>query len=238
MSLKGAFAKIQNSGGQFYLKLAQFFNENPLIRDTWVAMAQDLELQAKSLDSLRPRFWKTLKSEEEALLGVLKERSTLQSADNKDDRSLHGCFARCLDFEEPLILRSYVALIRLLRIESSDHALDFYILVKSHIARISRMIQPFSIDPALLQRAQNLQQQFEFEVQRPPARQAVAQKVSSQKKKMQASRTSAARKPHKARVAARSAERTHPLSERVQRMAKRSKPLVRKLEISRRRARR
>ncbi len=238
MSLKGAFAKIQNSGGQFYLKLAQSFNENPLIRDTWAAMAQDLELQAASLNRLQPRLWKMLRTEEEALLALLKDRSILQSLGNNEDRSLHSCFTHSLDFEEPLILGAYVRLIRLLRTEMSDQAIDFYIIVKSHIARISRMIQPFSVDPTLLQRAQNLQQHFEFGVQSPPAKQAEAQKQVQHKKKRKLSRAPETRKSRNTRVESRAAKRTHPLSERVQRIAKRAKPLVRKMEIQRRRVRR
>ncbi len=168
MSLKGAFAKVQLTGGNYYLKLAQFFEENPLIRETWAAMAQDVEIQAASLEGLQPRFWKMLKSEEESLLATIRQEIPIKAIDKIEDRSLHSGFIHCLDFEEPLILRAYVPLIRLLRTEWSNRALDFYITVKSHVARISRMIQPFSIDPALIQRAQNLQQRFEFEVQSPP----------------------------------------------------------------------
>ena len=239
MSLKGAFAKVQHAGGQFYLKLSQSFEENPLIRETWAAMAQDLEIQAASLEGLQPRFWKMLKSEEQTLLGAVREGIPIQALERNEDKSLHGCFARCLEFEEPLILRAYVPLIRLLRTEWSDRALDFYIIVKSHVARISRMIQPFSGDPAFLQRAQNLQQQFEFDVQAPPARVIVAPpKQIQHKKKRHIASAAADKKSHKIRTETRSAARTHPLSERVQRLAKHGKTLVRKIELPRRRARR
>lgn len=238
MSLKSAIGKVQNSGGQFYLKLAHSFEENPLIRETWAAMAHDLEIQAASLDGLQPRFWKMLKSEEATLVGAIREGIPVRSLDKNEDRSLHNCFALTLDFEQPLILRAYVPLIRLLRTEWSNRALDFYIIVKSHVTRISRMIQPFSMDPMLLQRAQNLQESFEFEVQRPLIREMAASTGARQEKKKKHTVTAAARKPSKAHAGSRKAQRARPLSERVQRLAKHSKPLVRKLELARRRARR
>ncbi len=238
MSLKGAFAKVQHAGGQFYLKVAQFFEENLLIRDAWTSMSQDMEQQAASLEGLHPRFWKVLKSEEEALLNAVRGCPQGQPTDNKEERSLHSCFVRSLDFEEPLILRAYVPLIRLLRNEPSNRALDFYIIVKSHVTRISRIIQSFSVDPALLQRAQKLQQQFEFEVQSPAVPELPAHNERSRQRKDLPSHEFAARKSLRAKASARRTKRALPLSERVQRIAKRAKPMVRKMEIARRRARR
>jgi hypothetical protein len=237
MSLKSAFAKVQKAGGQFYLKLAQLFEENPLIRETWVAMARDMELQAASLEGLPSRFWSMLKSDEEALLGAIRECPSPQAIEIKEDRSLHHCYIRSLDIEEPLILRAYVPVIRLLRTEWSDRALDFYIMVKSHMARISRIIQPFSIDPVLLQRVQNLQQRFEFEVQRPAIADVVPKQRGVRKKTSATSKVIAVAKSRKGRVAARTAKRALPLAKRVQQIVKRGKPLVHKPEITRRRAR-
>jgi hypothetical protein len=238
MSLKGAFAKVQNAGAQFYLKLAQFFEENPLIRESWVAMAQDMEQQAASLEELPSRFWIAFKKDEEALINAVRKCNALEVIDKNDDRSLHSCYVRALNLEEPLIINAYVPLIRLLRTEWSDHALDFYVMVKSHVARISRIIQPFSVDPILLQRVQNLQQRFEFEVQAPAIPVILPGKKEARKKKGHARRRSVAHKPRKVIAASRTAKRALSLSKRVQRMAKRAKPLVGKLDIARRRARR
>jgi hypothetical protein len=238
MSLKGAFARVQKAGSQFYLKLAEFFEENALIRETWVAMAQDVEQQAASLEVLPKRFWIAFKKNEEALLVAVRSCAALEAIDKKDDRSLHACFARTLNLEEPLILNTYVPLIRLLRTEWFDHGLDFYVMVKSHVARITRIIQPFSVDPILLQRVQNLQQRFELEVQAPIIPAAPPKKKLLRKQKVHASRSAAARKPRKAMAASRAAK--HPLSlrKRVPALAKRAKPMVAKLDIARRRARR
>ncbi len=238
MSLKAAFAKVQNTGGQFYLQLAQFFEENPLIRETWNAMAQDLEQQAASLDGLPSPFWNMLKSDEKVLLDVTRECISLQTLENHEDRSLHHCYVRTLDIEEPLILRSYVPLIRLLRTEWSDHALDFYIMVKSHMARISRIIQPFSVDPVLLQRVHNLQLRFEFEVQAPVIAEVEPPRKVARIKRAGSSRPGAVQKLRKAPTASRTTKRALPLAKRAQHIVKRTKPLVHKLEISRRRARR
>lgn len=239
MSLKNAFAKVHKSGGQFYLKLAQYFEENQLIRETWAAMAQDLEQQQTSLEELSPRFWKVIKSDEEALLSALRECSAIHLLDNKEDIALHRCYSRCLDIEEPLILRTYVPLIRLLRTEWSDRALDFYIMVKSHMARISRIIQPFSVDPVLLQRVQNLQQRFEFEVQNPLIRKVSLRESEGRRHKKAHRKLVAVVKPErKLRSAASKAKPASRLGEHVKSISKRAKPLVRKIEIAPRRARR
>jgi hypothetical protein len=238
MSLKGAFAKVQKAGAQFYLKLAEFFEENPLIRDSWVAMAQDMEQQAASLEELPRRFWSGFKKDEEALQIAVRNCLSLEAIDKKADRSLHACYIRTLNLAEPLILSAYVPLIRLLRTECFDHGLDFYVMVKSHVTRITRIIQPFSVDPLLLQRVQGLALRFELEVQAPVIPAALPKKKLSQKKKAHALRRAAARRLRKMIAAARAAKRPLPLRKRVPALTKRAKPLVAKLDIARRRARR
>jgi hypothetical protein len=234
MSLKNAFAKVQKAGAQLYLKLAERFEDNPLIRESWGAMAQDMEQQTASLKALPTRFWVAFKKDEESLVNAIRNCFALEVIDKKDDRSLHACFVRTLNLEEPLVLNAYVPLIRLLRTEWSGHALDFYVMVKSHVTRTSRIIQPFSVDPVLLQRVQSLQQRFEFEVQAPAIPIILPARKKARKKKAQAARNAAAHKPRRAIAAT----RTLSLRKRVQRMAKRSKPMVAKLDIARRRARR
>jgi hypothetical protein len=201
-------------------------------------MAQDMEQQAASLEELPTRFWIAFKKDEESLLNAIHQCRAMEVIDNKEDKSLHTCFVRTLNLEEPLIVSAYVPLIRLLRTQWSGHALDFYVRVKSHVTRISRIIQPFSIDPALIQRVQALQQRFEFEVQAPAIPVVVPGRKEAQTKRGRAPRHAAARKSRKAIASARTAKRTLSLRKRVQHLAKRAKPLVTKLDLARQRARR
>jgi hypothetical protein len=230
MSLHGALAKLQRRGAELYLEASQFFSENNLIRETWVEMARDMEQQAESLKNLPGPFWTRLKTDEATLNAALELSSAPHTAKPWESKALRHCFARTLDFEEPLILRTYVPVIRLLRTEWTDHALDFYIIVKAHITRLTRTIEPLSGDPILTQRALNLMAEFEREVQLPshPVLQtrpkiAARPKVSAREKQ-----------PH----AAESASPIRPLSERSKGLGKHPKPLVKKLELPRRRARR
>ena len=221
MSLLGALAKIQKNGVDMYLQMSQRFGENALIRSEWVEMARDLERQTASLKSLPGAFWNSLKADQITLNAAAELCSKKDTSCS--DRSLHGCFATALDFEEPIILRTYVPLIKVLRTGSwTDRGLDFYILVKAHIARLTRFIEPFSGDPTTVQRAHNLLAQFEREVQQPSIPTA-----SSQVK-------AAAKRPKRARHA----EPSKPIHARVSRTktATRPKRLVKKLSMPRRRA--
>ncbi len=239
MNLKGFLAGSQRSGADFYLKLAQLFESNRIIRDTWLAMAHDMELQATSLENLAPAFWRSLKEGSETPFEAGPHSTLRQPIELKENVSLQLCFAATLDLEEPLILRAYVPLIRQLRHEFSDQALEFYIMVKAHVARLSRLIEPFAGDPGLLQRVADLQEQFEREVQAPPAVPA-HQKATATGKKSAASPRLAKKNAVLLRPS-KSSKRTPaalPLATRAKRVPKLAKTLVRKLEIPRRRARR
>ncbi len=134
--------------------------------------------------------------------------------------------------EEPIILKIYAPLTRRLRRAWTELALDFYVMVKAHIARVAQSVQLFSGDPALGQRCALLLQSFEKEVQEPPE----VPRIPSKKhpKKTVTSKRST-KKPGSRHV--RAAVKKVPVRSRVK-IAKRTKPLVQKIKLARRRARR
>ena len=137
-----------------------------------------------------------------------------------------------LDIEEPMILKVYAPLIRRLRAEWTERALDFYVMVKAHIARLARVVQAYSGDPALSQRCAILFHDFEKEVQEPAAIEIIPKK-SARKRAIaarQVRKTVATRSP-KVAVAKRH-------TRALDKLAKRAKPLVKKIEIAKRRVRR
>ena len=73
MNLRGSVARLQKFGARFYLKVAERFSENALVRDTWMSMARDLEQQKASLRVLPASFWTRFTTEEEALLEAIRE---------------------------------------------------------------------------------------------------------------------------------------------------------------------
>jgi hypothetical protein len=227
MSNLSTLAKLQKSGAEFYLKIADRFRENSLIRETWIELAQDLEQQVASLRDLPASFWKGHEIQVKALQDAIAQCPPPRPGGNgTEPGSLHGCFTCTLDFEEPLILRAYVPLIRALRADCTNQALDFYIMVKAHVARLNRVILPFSGDPSLTQRTLNLLQAFEREVQGPPP-------LPARKPAAAAKAVRRTRHPHKSAQlrsgkAAKSLRRTKGIA----------KPLVQKIKLPRRRARR
>lgn len=236
MILKNSMERTQKSGAQLYRNLAQAFDSNQLIRDTWAAMARDLEQQVTSLLSLPPNLWKKLKDGAEPLLAALKSSIAAQSVERDGNVSLHSCFERTLNFEEPLILRAYVPIIRQLRGESTDRALEFYIMVKAHVTRVLRLIQPFEGDPSTLRRVIELQELFEREVQAPDPAFVLQTKRRFYVATAHRPETKKAPKP---RISARTTKRPKKRLRLASRplAAKRGKPMVRKLELRRRRAR-
>ncbi len=224
-TLKGALSRLQRTGVGFYTRCADQFGENQPIHEAWMAMARDLEQQEESLKRMPSLFWRQLKEKERGIVQAIHAVLKASAAGSPRNGSLHRRFAEALDFEEPVTLEVCAPLIRLLRIGGNDHSLEFYILVKAHVARILRLVQPFSGDPSLIQRAQNLLEGFEREVQRPRVEVAspVRRKASPTKKQA-------------VKAKAKSRARTKPASARPVR--KRRKPLVKPVKMSRRRARR
>ncbi len=237
MNLRGSIARLQNSGTRFYVAIAQCFSENRLVRDVWLEMAHDEEQQAASLRSLPQGFWSELRHREQGVLEALQACLPVCRSSTHDDHSLQKCLAKTLEFEEPVILKVYSPLIRQLRTEWTNQALDFYIMVKAHLARLLRVIQLFAGDPLLVQRVELLLQNFEKEVQKPESPPVTGQTLALR-------RATQGRHAEKARkISARKAQvlkknRPLPLAKRAKTIQPRSKSLVKNLELRRRRVRR
>jgi hypothetical protein len=225
MSLRASLAKQQRKGARFFVDLAQCFHENALIRESWEAMARDLDQQADSLQSIPARFWTGLRDAERVVAAAVNSCPTPEAPPAAGDHSLLHCFDLALQFEEPLTLTVYAPLIRRLRKESRGHALDFYVMVKAHLTRMLRLIQPFAGDPRLIQRAGGIIESFEREVQAP---EAVAVAPPALKKAAQTGRKSSVRPAATGKTA---------LTGRAEKVARRSKPLVGKINLRRGRAR-
>jgi hypothetical protein len=233
MNLHGSIKELQNTIVQLYLKSEQRFSENSLIRELWSTMAHDVSQQISDMNALPHSFWNLLRQESGGLSVEVTDGVRRQNVENEEDFSLKGCFERVLQFEEPMILKIYVPLIRKLRENLTTPALDFYIMVKAHIARIVRVTQSFSGDPVIIQRANLLLQNFEKEVQGPLHLEAV---VPARKKAHvappPAQSKEAAKKPRKA------AKQTGTPQKRAKILHSRPKRLVKKVSLQHRRARR
>ena len=243
MNLRASLAKVQGLGTRFYLELAKHFEQNALIRDTWHKMAEDFQNQVSGLKELRPLFWKQLQTEEKTLFTVTKETDDLlrtHLAALPQEWSLQVCFTRTLEFEEPIIIRLYAPLLHRLRKAGTDHALDFYIMVNAHVTRLTRLIQFFSGDPVLIERCSALLHGFEKAAQGPPPEPVIVRKKTHHKKAV--ARHAAV--PNVKRAAKtlsrtrRTVKSARPLSKRSKVVSKRRKPLVKNLDLRRRRVRR
>jgi hypothetical protein len=232
MSLQGAITELQDRIVKLYLDLEQGFRENQLVRDLWSAMAQDVTQQKHSMSAIPHSFWNKLKDEQDGFSRAVSEIRK-QTTENKEDQSLRSCFERTLIYEEPTTLRIYVPIIRKLRDNWTDQALDFYIMVKAHLTRITRVTQAFAGDPLVIQRSSLLLQQFEKEVQEPhaaaePTRlKARAAHTPEKKEKLPA-------KPHRKALP----KHAPALAKHAKSHHGRSKPLVKKIALQPRRARR
>jgi len=181
MNLNGSIADLQKSAIKLYLKLQQRFKENVLIRELWSSMANDLTQQKSCLKALPPSFWNQLQKEHGESLQAVVPYVRLQITDNIKDMPLKGCIEGTLLFEEPAIMKIYIPIIRSLRENMANPALDFYIMVKAHLARIARMTASFSGDPVIIQRSSLLIQSFEREIQEPPVEVIVPQRKARAK---------------------------------------------------------
>jgi hypothetical protein len=230
LRLRSSLSKLQKGTARFYSQLQQRFDGNSLISESWAAMGHDLQVQAESLKKLPSSFWQSLKKQEKELIHAAE--SILPEDAGKLAGSLQVCLAGTLDLEEPMILKVYAPLIRRLRSEWTERTLDFYIMVKAHIARLARLVQAYSGDPAQSQRCAVLFSNFEKDVQEPAAVILKPPKVTPRKK----AATRQARKPVSSRRAALPAAKKPVRS--LDKLVKRAKPLVKKIEIAGRRVRR
>ena len=230
MSLHGSTIEIQNAIVQLYLKLEQRFSENGLIRELWKAMAHDVSQQIVSLKAFPASFWTHLTQDSGVSLEEEIRKARLQGDEKTEDLSLGKCFELAIRIEEPTILRIYAPIIHSLRKNWTNTALDFYIMVKSHIARIARVTESYSGDPIAIQHSHLLLQSFEKEVQE----HRDAAKVVEDRK--QSSKYANAKKP--AKKVKKAEKHSGPLAKHGSIRRSRTKPLVKKIDIPRRRARR
>ena len=231
MNPHGSIKDLQNTLVQLYLKLEQRFNENQLIREMWNAMAHDISQHIESLNALPQSFWNQLKKDQDGLSIEAAESVQHQSIDIEGDQSLKGCFDQALLLEEPTILRVYVPLIRRLRENLTAPALDFYIMVKAHLARITRVTESFSGSPVVIQKSNSLLQTFEKEVQEHHI------EARKPEKKKKSHPTQAAQRKEPAKKSRKAQAKDRPLAKRAKILHSRSKPLLKKVSLQRRRAR-
>jgi hypothetical protein len=231
LRLRGALSKLQRATAKYYSQLQHRFEGNNLVSETWAAMGHDLLVQVEGLKKLPPSFWHSLKKQERELA---REAGLILSQDTrKEVGTLQLCLVRTLELEEPVILKVCAPIIRRLRTNWTDFALDFYVMLKAHIARLARLIQTYSGDPCLSQRCAALLGNLEREVQAPVEVEVIHAKAVSR-------RATSAKQSRKAvrRRLARITARRRPSSRPLRKMPVHAKRLIKKIGISRRRARR
>jgi hypothetical protein len=226
LTLRGTLSQLQRAVSKFYAHFQERFEGNVLVSGMWAAMGNELQLQVENLKKLPTSFWQSLKQQEKELANA-----AIINVPHVSEGSLRACLAQTLDIEEPLILRVYAPLIHQLRVNWTEHALDFYILVKSHIARLAQSVQLFSGDPALSLRCAVLLQNFEKEVQ-----DTIAAEAFTPKPKQVKAPTPKAKDHSKPKEQAKAKAKKKPV--RTLAISKRAKPLVGKIKISGRRAQR
>ena len=179
MNLLAAIVEHQDSLLRLYRKLEERFEENSVIRALWSAMAGDVSLQIQSLKSLPSSLWNQFKNApDDDFVSAVK--SVHSPPADVTDISLRDCFEISLQLAEPVVLKIYARVIRLLRKNSTAQSLDFYILVKAYAARLVRTTESFAGDPLLTRRARLLLSEMEKGVQEPsPEIRALASKALS-----------------------------------------------------------
>ncbi len=230
MNLQGSLSKLLKSGSIFYQERAKLFDHNPVIREAWVLLAQDMDQQAAGLRGLSTPFWKEIQALHPDLIHEV--RACLASTPRKKTDgsvSLQDALNRALSCEEPVILRVFVPVIRKLRASWTGRALDFYVIVKAHVTHLNRLVRTYCGDPVSHRRAATLLESFEKDVQRPE----VVKTAKARKSSRSARSTRKSKKTLKIRSLRPS--RRKPSVTRVRSV---SKPVVRKVSLGRRRARR
>jgi hypothetical protein len=229
MNLQGCIAELQDTLENLYLEIEHRFKENQLIRDLWTAMAHDITQQKRSMSVLPSSFWHQIKEEQAGWPEAISESIRPQADAKQKEMSLRHCFEHALQLEEPTILNVYIPIIRKLRENWTDQALDFYIMVKAHITRITRVTQSFAGDPVIIQRSSLLLQRFEKEVQGP---QSTLEHPARKGHTAQAALEKYPSKPKKA------APKAPAMTKHAKTHHSRTKPMVEKINLTRRRAHR
>lgn len=228
-TLRSSLSQLQRAVAKCYSQLRQRFEGNSLISTLWALMDHDLQAQVESLKKLPPSFWQSLKKQEKELARAA-EGILHQDAGDKTG-SLSLCLAQTLALEEPIILKVYAPIIRRLRTEWTDLALDFYVMVRAHITRLAQSVQLYSGDPALSLRCEVLLHGFEREVQDQVEVRGLQARSTPKKPGAKRAGKVAGGRHTQAPAAARQARPRRKIAERAER-------LVPKIEITRRRVRR
>jgi hypothetical protein len=233
MSTRAPIEQLLESGIRLYSILSQRFTENDLVRQIWSDLAHDLQLQVQAVRSLDAEFWNHLKFPEATAVEIGRLRNRPETFESM---SFHDCLSLSLDLEEFMILNLFSLVIRPLRSRETNGNLDFYIIVKAHVARLMHIVKSFSGDPLLTRRALALMEGFENKVQAPaePLRQAKAIKPAA------SMRSARSRKKQLAAPMSSSATsmKTRPGDKRSRSVSDRIKPLVKKIKMPRRQAHR
>lgn len=222
---------MQQERVNFYLKAAERFTSNPLIRDKWLAIAGGLDAQGGVLRDLSPSFWKFLEEGEAAsILEAAKQAVAAKGPASSGQVTLHQYFTRALELEEPTVTQVYAPIVRDLRANWTSRAMDLYVMVRSHLTQLTRLIEPFCGDPSLCRRCTSLADRFEQEIQRPKVienEKPKGARAKTGKAAKQAGTAVRTKRPGKAVRASGSR------GGRPQRLVKHPKPLVRKMKIAR-----
>ena len=228
--IRTALVRLQQDRVSFYLKAAERFTSNSLIHDKWLAIAGGLDAQGAVLRNLSPSFWKFLDEGEAAsILEATRQVATGKWPTDSGQVTLHEYFTRALELEEPTVTQVYAPIVRDLRANWTARAMGLYVMVRSHLTQLTRLIEPFCGDPSLCRRCSSLADRFDQEIQRPKVVEKVkpgSAMANTGKAVKQAKTAARAKRPGKATRAPGSR------GSRPQRLVKHSKPLVRKMKIA------
>gem|GEM_PF-997189 len=230
--------RLQKKQARFYFDISERFKENSLVSEKWRAIGTGLERQAEVLKALPLSFWKALdRREARSLLKAVEAALDSGRAGILEQDPLRQCFIKCLDFEEPVIPEIYAPILRNLKAHWTDQALDWYVLVRSHLTRLIQLIEPFCGEPALARRCALLVERFEQALQQPPvqaeAKQGRAKALLKTRKPARRASASAAAGARRTARASKTVARREALRPGQHRIPKSPKPLIGKVRLRR-----
>ena len=230
--------KLQKNRISFYLIAAERFKSNHLIHDKYVGLARNLETHTAALEMLQTSWKRLQESQAKTVLEALNSALSAIPGRVPEETPLRQYLAWTLDLEEPAIMGIYAPIFRLLKANWTDRSMDVYVMVRSHLARLQQLIEPYCGDPTLSRRCGLLAQNLEHELQRSLAADRQSAGEVRSKARLAAKdpdcREHVAGRHHKARKPLKPARMA---ANRAERLAKRTKPLVRNIKMARRRAR-
>jgi hypothetical protein len=238
--LRASLSRLQKKQANFYFMISEQFKGNPLVHEKWLAIGNELEKQVATVKTLPPSYWKMLNvSDAKSLLQTVTGALNLNLRTASGEVALRQYFTLTMDLEEPIILHVYAPIVRMLRASWTDRSLDLYVMIRSHLTRLIRLIEPFCGEPLLTQRCALLVQRFEQELQRSLVIEREVRRKDGRLSHKPAGRV-AARAGRKA-VRAAKEKRTIRTRQAIRaggpRVPKSRKPLVTNIKLARRRAR-